>query len=456
MSVSTVRARQPQYGTQRLFALCCCLAISGLTNASSTSALPALNLSIVNVATTDAPLTPLDIQPSADTAGRLMNRGTQAAVSRQTLTATFVNPGLRGERFWDMVTDTMQAAALDLNITLEVVYAERNPYLLKKLAIQALESPASPDYLVLVNEEQAASELLTIADNHDTHVVMLLNGLTREQALTHGSPGTIHPSWIGSVIPDNHTAGKRMATQLIKVAREGSPTGQLHGLALIGDTRTPASIARNAGMVAGFAQDKAVQIDRILEARWNTRDAKRLTGQYLKWASRSSLGNDLVWAANDAMAEGAILALESAGLTPGVDVLVAGLNWSPEGISMVSNRRMLLTDGGHFMAGAWAMVMARDHADIEEWAPRSVNFPMSAITHDNVELYGPLLANPDWQTADFAAFGLQDSRDVYVFDPITVLTQMITHQDQASRLSPHAPSALKKIARSSELMPPPQ
>ncbi|WP_263643029.1 MULTISPECIES: hypothetical protein [Cobetia] len=39
----------------------------------------------------------------------------------RTLNATFVNPGLRGERFWDMVTNTMRAAALDLNISLEVV-----------------------------------------------------------------------------------------------------------------------------------------------------------------------------------------------------------------------------------------------------------------------------------------------------------------------------------------------
>ena len=196
--------------------------------------------------------------------------------------------------------------------------------------------------------------------------VMLLNGLSREQALIHGTPGSLHPSWIGSVIPDNHTAGKRMAAQLIKVAREGSPTEQLHGLALIGDTRTPASIARNTGMLAGFSQDQNVHIDRILEARWNTRDAEHLTAQYLKWVSRSSGQNDLIWAANDAMAEGAILALESASLTPGVDVLVAGLNWSPEGISMVKDQRMLLTDGGHFMAGAWAMVMARDHADIAQ------------------------------------------------------------------------------------------
>ncbi|WP_324692452.1 ABC transporter substrate-binding protein [Cobetia sp. D5] len=428
MTTLTNSTRWLQQGSRRLLTLFCCLAISGMVNAYPINNPLALKDNTLNLV------------------------GKKATKPQDSLAVTFVNPGLQGERFWDMVTDTMQAAANDLNITLEVVYAQRNPFLLKKLALEALEGPTPPDYLVLVNEEQAATELLTTADSNHTHVIMLLNGLTREQELVHGTPGTIHPAWIGSVIPDNYTAGKRMATQLIKEARKIDPTRPLRGLALIGDTLTPASIARNNGMVAGFALDETVQVDRILEARWNTQDAQHLTGEYLKWINGSSRQNDLVWASNDAMAQGAILAIEAAGLTPGEDVLVAGLNWSPEGISMVSDRRMLLTDGGHFMAGAWAMVMVRDHADIEGWAPRNVNFPMSAITHDNVELYGPLLEVPDWRTANFKAFGLQESRGIYDFDPMAVLIQMAGQQEEASKLNPRAPSTQKKVSRYSESM----
>ena len=81
---------------------------------------------------------------------------------------------------------------------------------------------------------------------------------------------------------------------------------------------------------------------------------------------------------------------------------------------------------------------------------------MSAITHDNVARYGPLLENPDWEAADFAAFGLQASRDDYEFDPMRVLTQMLGHQAPASGLPPQAPATQKKTARSSALMDPPQ
>ncbi|WP_404983978.1 ABC transporter substrate-binding protein [Cobetia marina] len=340
------------------------------------------------------------------------------------LTAVFVNPGLPGERFWNMVTATMQAAARDLNVSLEVVYAERNPILMKRLASAALARATPPDYLVLVNEEQAASDLLPLADGGSSHIVMLLNGLTPEEQTTHGVPGSVHPSWIASVIPDNHGAGRRMASELIDAARIYPPGETRHGLALIGDTRTPASIARNAGMLNGFAEHDAIKMTRILEARWNLPDAERLTHHYLQWAERSGLHNTLIWAANDAMAEGAVRAVEASGMQPGKDVLIAGLNWSPEGIAMVMDKRMVMSDGGHFMAGAWAMVMLRDHADDTHWAPRTVHFPMSPIHQGNVDIYGPLLIQPDWETVDFTRFRLQTMEDDYAFDPMAVLEQM--------------------------------
>ncbi|MGS0465977.1 hypothetical protein ACU8V3_01390 [Cobetia marina] len=109
------------------------------------------------------------------------------------LTAVFVNPGLPGERFWNMVTATMQAAARDLNVSLEVVYAERNPILMKRLASAALARADTPDYLVLVNEEQAASDLLPLADGGSSHIVMLLNGLTPEERQLTASPAVSTP-----------------------------------------------------------------------------------------------------------------------------------------------------------------------------------------------------------------------------------------------------------------------
>ena len=66
-----------------------------------------------------------------------------------------------------------------------------------------------------------------------------------------------------------------------------------------------------------------------------------------------------MWAANDPMALGAITALREAGYKPGVYVVVGGLNWSGGAVERVLKGEMIVTHGGHFLGGAWAMVVLR-------------------------------------------------------------------------------------------------
>ena len=49
-----------------------------------------------------------------------------AAAANERLRVAFVNPGKTGEVFWDLVSQTMRAAARQLNIDVEILYAERN------------------------------------------------------------------------------------------------------------------------------------------------------------------------------------------------------------------------------------------------------------------------------------------------------------------------------------------
>ena len=88
-----------------------------------------------------------------------------------------------------------------------------------------------------------------------------------------------------------------------------------------------------------------------------------------------------LWAANDPMALGAITALREAGYKPGVDVVVGGLNWSQGGVERVLKGEMIVTHGGHFLGGAWAMVVLRDYHDGRDFAEEDVRlqFPMGAI-----------------------------------------------------------------------------
>jgi hypothetical protein len=127
------------------------------------------------------------------------------------------------------------------------------------------------------------------------------------------------------------------------------------------------------------------------------------------------------------MAIGAITALRDAGYKPGSDVIVGGLNWSQTGIERVLNGDMLLTHGGHFLGGAWVIVIIRDLHDGRDFAEEDVRlqFPMGAIDRPTAVRF-PEIGKVDWRKVDFTRFSKTRNPAIqrYAFTPDAVLSQL--------------------------------
>lgn len=323
---------------------------------------------------------------------------------------TFINPGRSDETFWVMVSDAMRAAASDLDVELTVHYAERNRVRMRELGLAAAGRPEETDYLIVVNEEQYGTEIVEAADAHGLKTIMLLNDLTEEQKRVFGHARSDHPHWIGSITPDNRTAGWEMAIAITHAAVERYGRQRpVRVFALAGDRTTPASIERTGGLLdaVGSEQFDAPFLDRIVYANWRADEAYRLTSRYLEWSEPRGQTAPAIWAANDPIAFGAMRALREHGLRPGMDVFVAGLNWSSGAVALVDSDEMVLTHGGHFLGGAWVIVLLRDYHEGYDFAvdgDPNVRFPMMAIERSNVERFAAVLGDEDWDKIDFAAF----------------------------------------------------
>lgn len=333
----------------------------------------------------------------------------------------FLNPGKDGEPFWSSVTAAMKAAAAQLDMDVEVIYGERDRNLLKRRGLEIVERPERPHVFVIVNEESAATPVIEAADKAGIRTFLLSNAFTGKAASHYGAPRTTLRNWIGSLVPDMHAAGARMATTLIDHAeRHGlrSGDGKLHILALGGDETSPNSIDRTAGMTAVVANRPDVVLDRLLHANWNSSEAELAAGRYLKWAKNAGIRPAGVWAANDPMAFGAISALRTHGLEPGRDVFVVGLNWSTEALKRVRAGEMILTDGGHFLGGAWAMVLLRDYIDGCDFAAGNATqtFPLASIDRNNVDRIEPIIADRTFANVRFSAFRAAGSRACGTYD----------------------------------------
>ncbi len=314
---------------------------------------------------------------------------------------TFINPG-EENGFWGEVSKTMEAAAEDLNVDLEVLYANRKPYAMEELLQQRVERGDLPDYFVLVNENQAAARLMQLLDGKPSKVLFLLSKLTLKQRRILERRNIDLRGIVASIVPDNEIAGYEMAQSLIDTARLLNPDRkEIRLLALTGDTTTALGLERELGMMRAIADNPDVKLVHAIPVQWNEDLAYARTGSVL---SRTNV--DVIWSASDAISFGAQRAAVDAGLVPGKDVLFSGLGWSRRAMEAVREKKMTMTYGGHALSGAWAIVMLRDHffKSFENALFIDVLFKMSPITTENVETYLTGLGDGDWTKIDFGQF----------------------------------------------------
>ncbi|KRQ00704.1 ABC transporter substrate-binding protein [Bradyrhizobium manausense] len=347
--------------------------------------------------------------------GVLAPGGYAVAADATPLNIVFVSPGKIGEIYWDMVAQTMQAAGRKLNAKVEVLTSERNYRTMQELGLGVVARADKPDFLILSNEESAAVPILEAAEAAGIKTLLLSNSLIGEDAKRLGPPRQILKNWLGDITTDLTTAGARMANALIGAARNEkwqSPDGKIHLLAIGGDEITPASIARNAGLQLAVAAAPDVVLDRMLFANWTQSEAEQAAANYLGWAQRKGIRPAGIWAGNDPMALGALKAVAAAGITPGEQIQVVGLNWSEDALRQIKAGRLLLTDGGHFLLGGWSIVLLRDFADGCDFAANSphIEVKTSAITRDNLTSVATLIATRAFDQIDFAQFRAKAGR----------------------------------------------
>jgi hypothetical protein len=295
-----------------------------------------------------------------------------AKQDRHAIHVVFLNPGEstsdKGSGdFWLNVSKTMQAAAEDFGIELEILYAERDHLLAQQQADKVLSRNILPDFLIVVNEKMIAESLIKKANSAGVRTLLILNTLSERQQLTMGGPRQKYPCWIGELVPDNREAGYLLADHLRQAMRKKNTSVKtLNLLAITGDYVTQASLDREKGLQDFLAAHTDVKLKRTYVGLWKKQRAQ----QMVSMALQQDKDIDAVWAANDAMALGALAAIEK----QPKKVLVGGINWDEQAIQKLASQELAVDVGGHFMLGGWAMVLIHDYARGHDFASESLSF----------------------------------------------------------------------------------
>ena len=304
------------------------------------------------------------------------------------LTVAFVNPGKKDEIYWLTASQAMQSAAESLGIRLEIFYAERDHLKQVDIVRSLAERPARerPDYVVVGNEKRMGGAQLKIASEAGMKVFFAYSTILPEDRKEFGAPREKYKSWIGSLLPRAEDAGYLTARALIARGlseKRLAPDGKLHMIAIAGDRSTESSLLRNAGMERAVREEPRVVLDQVVFGDWRQDVAEEKAQELFVRYPHAAL----VWSGNDLMAFGAMKALEARGGKPGRDKLFSGVNTSAQAMRDIVDGRMEALAGGHFMCGAWALVLIHDHANGRDFAGEGLE-----LVQPMFSLFDPALA----------------------------------------------------------------
>ena len=265
----------------------------------------------------------------------------------------FLNPGEPVERgkgpHWRMTALLMTAAAKTFGMQLEVLYAERDHLLMLRQAEAVAQRANPPDYVVIVNEKLAGQQMLQTFAPTPAKVLLIHNDLTPEQRREIGNEREQMRNWIGTATTDEARAEYRLMEELYRQLGDREP--QVIGIT--GDRSTPVSLERAKGVSDFITHAARGRILQLAFSDWSDADAESKADVLL---SRHPQAN-IIWAANDSMALGALRAVKA----HGARVLVGGSGGWPNALASMAEGGLAASVGSHFFIGAWAMVLLHDY-----------------------------------------------------------------------------------------------
>lgn len=336
----------------------------------------------------------------------------------------FANPGSKDDVFFKLMNDFMMAAADDLGFEMAVYYGNRNHVLIDENVKTIFKRERLPDYLMGMNARGSGESMLNMAEDARVKTVFINQSFLGEVREQMGYPGEKYKEWLFEYLPDDVHSGYILAKTLIDDAiAKGlvDGNGVVNIIGISGHEESAASILREKGLAQAVAEYPNARLHQVVHAGWKRDKAREIAKRMIRRYDDVSV----IWSASDKMALGITEGIRETGSKPGVNVLTGGIDWANFALDMVEEGDFSVTVGGHFMDGAWALVMLYDAIHGFEIPKRSQS-SFSSITAENVSRYRAHFGTNNWKKIDFTKFSkhLNPKLKEYNFGLDAVLDQV--------------------------------
>jgi PAS domain S-box-containing protein len=290
----------------------------------------------------------------------------------------------RHDPFWDSNVHYAQAAADKLGIGLEVLDFRDDPAVLLDQVARVCRDGA--DGVIFQAFAGTGEEVLRVAGQYQTPALVINTEIDQVDF----TPRTKYPYWLAQMTPDDTGAGRTLIRQLLSIAKEHG-VNQYHVLGIEGQPVQEASVRRRRGLEEYVAHAPGLESFVMVSADWNPAAA---AAEFKKHYFENPAIN-IVWCANDNMALAVADAVDELGI--GGLVFIGGVDWDMRALKAIGEGRMQASVGGHFIEGAWAVLLLYDYLMGRDFTDEGFRFhtTMPAVTRANLEAFSHFLTiNP--------------------------------------------------------------
>ncbi|MGX9415953.1 ABC transporter substrate-binding protein [Vibrio sp. WJH972] len=295
----------------------------------------------------------------------------------------FLNPGEPTDRgkgmFWVYTAQVMEVAANNFGFDLEILYSERDHLLMLSQAKSVAKRATLPDYVILTNAKLLGPRLMEVFANTSVKILLIHNDLTTEQRRKYGNEREHFSNWIGTITTNEESGVSRMMDELYRQLGDREP--QIIGIT--GDRSAPVALERALGVEDFVSKSERGEILQLTYSNWAVEEARKKTEVLLSRYPQTNI----IWAANYAMAQGALQAVKERG----VNVLIGCVSVAPYLKTKMENQGISVSMGSHFFIGAWGMVLLHDFHNGEDFSQhggiRLKSDYLHVINSDNAPTY---------------------------------------------------------------------
>ena len=195
-----------------------------------------------------------------------------------------------------------------------------------------------------------------------------------------------YKQYISFIGPDDADAGYNMACNLFENAKPDAD-GTLYVGVVQGTPGTAVAINREKGFDKALKEytDKGMKIEVV--GRVNGDFAAETSLPATEDLLQSAEKINGIWSANGGTATGVMAACKNAGLTPGKDITIVGMDLNSSNVEAVENGELQYDIGGHWVVGGYAVIQMYDYLNGKTIETPKTILKLLPITKDTVNKF---------------------------------------------------------------------